>query len=34
MAAAVKKSESGAFERLLVVAIPTRRAEHCKTETT
>ena len=34
MAAAVKKRESGPFERLLVAAIPGPRAEDCKTETT
>jgi len=30
----VKKCESGAFERLLVAAVPGLRAEDCKTETT
>jgi len=34
MAAAVKKRESGPFERLLVAAIPKLRAEGRKTETT
>ena len=34
MAAAVKKRESGPFERLVVATIPRLRAEDCKTETT
>ncbi len=34
MAAAVKKRESGPFERVLEAATPRLRAENCKTETT